>query len=75
MESKEALKQYVQTEEGAKDQNAWYKLGSIYRKEENWGEALNAYAKCLELGAFNAAREATESIKRILDFRDTTWMP
>ena len=36
MESKEALEQYVQTEKGSKDQNAWYKLGNIYRKEENW---------------------------------------
>lgn len=75
MESKEALEQYVQTEKGSKDQNAWYKLGNIYRKEENWGEALNAYAKCMELGAYNAAREAAESIKRILNFKDTTWMP
>ena len=75
METKEELEKYVQTSEGSKDQNAWYKLGSLYRKEENWGKALNAYAKCMEFGASTAAQEATEAIKRILDFRNTNWMP
>ncbi|NLA14986.1 MAG: hypothetical protein GX877_00410 [Bacteroidales bacterium] len=75
MKTKEELKRYVTTEQGAKDQNAWYKLGSLYRKDEEWGKALNAYARCMELGASNAAQEATEAIKRILDYKNTNWMP
>jgi cytochrome c-type biogenesis protein CcmH/NrfG len=75
VETIEELEKYVKTTEGSRDQNAWYKLGSLYRQQENWGKALNAYARCMELGASNAAREATEAIKRILDYRNEDWMP
>ncbi|MDD2537925.1 MAG: hypothetical protein WC377_00825 [Bacteroidales bacterium] len=73
METIEELEKYVKTPEGSHDQNAWYKLGGLYRQHEKWGDALNAYAKCMELGASNAAREATEAIKRILDYRYKDW--
>ena len=75
METIEELEKYVKTTEGPGDQTAWYKLGGLYRQQESWGKALNAYARCMELGASNAAREATEAIKRILDYRDEDWMP
>ena len=75
METIEELRKYVKTPEGSRDQTAWYKLGGLYRQQENWGKALNAYAKCMELGASNAAREATEAIKRILDYSNEDWMP
>ncbi|HPV87602.1 MAG TPA: hypothetical protein PKU85_00095 [Bacteroidales bacterium] len=75
METIEELEQYVRTPEGSQDQTSWYKLGGLYRQSERWGDALNAYAKCMELGASNAAREATEAIKRILDYRNKDWMP
>jgi len=55
MESKEALKQYVQTEEGAKDQNAWYKLGSIYRKEENWGRGAQRVCQMFGTGCIQCS--------------------
>jgi cytochrome c-type biogenesis protein CcmH/NrfG len=74
METIEALEKYVKTAEGARDQTAWYKLGDLYRKNERWGDALNAYAKCMELGASNAAREASEAIHRILNYRNTDSM-
>ncbi|MFA6651461.1 MAG: tetratricopeptide repeat protein [Bacteroidales bacterium] len=74
METIEQLEKFVKTAEGSHDQTAWYKLGDLYRKNERWGDALNAYAKCMELGACNAAREASDAIHRILNFRNTDSM-
>lgn len=69
----EELEAYVRAE-GAKEQRAWYKLGGLYRQKEDWGNALNAYAKCLEFGAHTAASEAMDAINRILGCRFTDWM-
>ncbi|HHV03159.1 MAG: hypothetical protein WCQ69_01120 [Bacteroidales bacterium] len=75
MESLEELEKWVRTPKGSRDQTSWYKLGGLYRQEERWGDALNAYAKCMEIGTSNAAREATEAIKRILNYRNEDWIP
>jgi|LAHU01.1.fsa_nt_gb hypothetical protein len=70
----EELEEFVATDEGKREQRAWYKLGGLYRSTERWGDALNAYAKCMEFGAHTAAKEASEAIRRILDCRFTDWM-
>ncbi len=69
----EELEAYVKGP-GAAEQRAWYKLGGLYRQQERWGDALNAYAKCMEFGVHTAAREASESIRSILGCRFTDWM-
>ncbi len=57
----------------AEPQNAygWYLLGGIYRRQQLWGEAINAYNKAKMIDPDGPAAVAIESIYEILNFRNT----
>lgn len=46
-------------------------MGEEHRRKEEWGEAINAFQKALELQPEGAAKVALEFIYDILDFRNT----
>ncbi len=49
---------------------AWYLLGGIYRRQQLWGEAINAYNKAKMIDPKGPAATAIESIYEILNFRN-----
>lgn len=53
---------------------AWYLLGGIYRRQQLWGEAINAYNKAKMIDPDGPAAVAIESIYEILNFRNTDMM-
>ncbi|MEG0518191.1 MAG: tetratricopeptide repeat protein [Bacteroidales bacterium] len=53
---------------------AWYLLGGIYRKQQLWGEAINAYNKAKMIDPEGPAATAIESIYEILNFTNTDLM-
>jgi len=53
---------------------AWYLMGGIYRREQNWGEAINALNKAKFLDPAGPAAHAIEHIYEILSFRNTDLM-
>jgi cytochrome c-type biogenesis protein CcmH/NrfG len=57
-------------------QNAhgWYLLGGIYRRQQLWGEAINAYNKAKMIDPHGPAAAAIESIYGILNFVNTDLM-
>lgn len=57
-------------------QNAhgWYLLGGIYRRQQLWGEAINAYNKAKMIDPEGPAAAAIESIYSILNFVNTDLM-
>lgn len=57
---------------GEKDSAFWILKGNICRKNQEWGQAINAYQKALESDAGNTeALVNLEITKNILDF----WNP
>ena len=52
----------------------WYLLGGIYRRQQLWGEAINAYNKAKMIDPYGPAAVAIESIYEILNFRNTDLM-
>ena len=52
----------------------WYLLGGIYRRQQLWGEAINAYTKAKMIDPEGPAAVAIESIYEILNFRNTDMM-
>lgn len=54
-----------------KDAYGWYLLGGIYRRQQLWGEAINAYNKAKMIDPEGPAAVAIESIYEILNFRNT----
>ena len=52
----------------------WYLLGGIYRRQQLWGEAINAYNKAKMIDPQGPAAVAIESIYEILNFRNTDLM-
>ncbi|MBQ5784127.1 MAG: tetratricopeptide repeat protein [Bacteroidales bacterium] len=54
--------------------HAWYLLGGIYRRQQLWGEAINAYNKAKMIEPNGPAAVAIESIYEILNFRNTDLM-
>ncbi|MCI1779451.1 MAG: tetratricopeptide repeat protein [Bacteroidales bacterium] len=54
--------------------SAWYLLGNIYRRQELWGDAINAYNKAKLLNPSGPAAAAVDSIYEILEFRNTEMM-
>lgn len=46
----------------------WYLMGSIYRRQEVWGEAINAYNKAKLIEPDGPAAAAVESIYDVLRF-------
>ena len=50
----------------------YYQKGKEFQQKQQWGEAINAYKKALELNPENSkAKIAIEFINGILDFRYT----
>ncbi|MDO4736791.1 MAG: tetratricopeptide repeat protein [Bacteroidia bacterium] len=54
--------------------HGWYLLGGIYRRQQLWGEAINAYNKAKMIEPNGPAAVAIESIYEILNFRNTDLM-
>ena len=57
-----------------KNAYAWYLLGGLYRRQQMWGEAINAYNKAKMLEPDGPADAAISSIYEILNFRNTDMM-
>ena len=55
-------------EENPSNAQAWYMLGGIYRSQELWGEAINAYNKAKLIEPDGPAATAIDSIYDILRF-------
>jgi len=53
---------------------AWYLLGSILRRQQLWGEAINALNKAKFLNPEGPAAHAIESIYEILRFQNSDLM-
>lgn len=53
---------------------AWYLMGGILRREQNWGEAINALNKAKFLDPAGPAAHAIEHIYEILSYRNTDLM-
>ena len=47
---------------------AWYMLGGILRREEQWGEAINAYNRAKFLNPEGPAAYAVDAIYDIIHF-------
>lgn len=54
-----------------KNAYGWYLLGGIYRRQQLWGEAINAYNQAKMIDPDGPAAVAIESIYEILNFRNT----
>lgn len=50
---------------------AWYLLGGIYRRQQLWGDAINAYNKAKMIDPTSPAATAIEAIYEILNYRNT----
>ncbi len=61
-------------EENPKSSKAWYLLGGMYRRQELWGEAINAYNKSKMLDPQGPAAAAIESVYDVLRFVNTDLM-
>ncbi len=61
-------------EKEPKNAHGWYLLGGIYRRQQLWGEAINAYNRAKMLEPDGPAAVAIESIYEILNFRNTDMM-
>ncbi|MDR3132477.1 MAG: tetratricopeptide repeat protein [Prevotellaceae bacterium] len=49
----------------------YYQLGKACQQQQQWGDAINAYKKALELNPDSHAATALEHIYAILGFRHT----
>ena len=52
----------------------WIRLGQEHRQKEEWGDAINAYQKALELQPDGPAKVALECIYEVLAYRNTDLM-
>ena len=52
----------------------WYLMGNILRREERWGEAINAYNKAKFLNPEGPAANAIEAIYDIIRYTNTDLM-
>ena len=50
------------------DSQGWYMLGNLYRRQQLWGDAINALGKARMLDPDGPAEAAIESIYDILRF-------
>ncbi len=57
-----------------KNAYAWYLMGGIYRRQQLWGEAINAYNQAKMIDPSSPAATAIESIYEILNYRNTDLM-
>ena len=65
-EAHQSLCDYVKRMPG--DAQGWYLLGNIYRRQQLWGDAINALGKAKMLDPEGPADTAIESIYNILQF-------
>ena len=62
------------TEEHQDNAHAWYLLGGIYRRQQLWGEAINAYNRAKLIEPDGPAATAIDAIYDILRFVNTDLM-
>ena len=65
-EAHQSLRDYVKRQPG--DAQGWYLLGNIYRRQQLWGDAINALGKAKMLDPDGPADAAIESIYTIIRF-------
>lgn len=68
------LQLHLLLEKEPENSYAWYLLGGIYRRQQLWGDAINAYTKAKMIDPNGPAAVAIESIYEILSFRNTDLM-
>jgi len=51
-----------------KQAQEWYERGNALRKEQKWGEAINAYTEALEFDPQSPAGHARDMLMEILEF-------
>lgn len=66
------LNELLEMEPG--NDHAWYLLGGIYRRQQLWGDAINAYNKAKMINPNGPAATAMESIYEILNYRNSDMM-
>jgi len=54
--------------------NDWIRLGQEYCKKEQWGDAINAFRRALEIEPDGPAKVALEFIYEVLEYRNTDLM-
>ena len=62
----QSLRDFVKREPD--NPQGWYLLGNIYRRQQLWGDAINALGKAKQLDPEGPADAAIESIYNILRF-------
>ena len=65
-EAHQSLRDYVKRQPG--DAQGWYLLGNLYRRQQLWGDAINALGKAKMLDPDGPADAAIESIYDIIRF-------
>ena len=60
--------------EDDKNGEAWYLLGGVYRRQQLWGDAINALNKAKMLDPEGPAATAIESIYSVLSFMNKDLM-
>ncbi|MDP3453278.1 MAG: hypothetical protein Q8R90_10010 [Bacteroidales bacterium] len=61
-------------EDNPQSAEGWYLLGGIYRREQQWGEAINALNRAKFIDPSGPAAHAIEHIYEILSFQNTDLM-
>ncbi|MBQ7985246.1 MAG: tetratricopeptide repeat protein [Bacteroidales bacterium] len=51
---------------------AWYLKGNIYKKQEQWQQAINSYSQAIAINPANPATTMRRICKDILNFYDKT---
>lgn len=54
-----------------KQDMAYYLLGNVYRKHQDWQKSMNNYTIAIELNPYSPAVQAKKMCSEILDFYDT----
>jgi len=65
-EAHQSLQAFVKAEPA--DPQGWYMLGNLYRRQQLWGDAINALNKAKMLNPDGPADAAIESIYNIIRF-------
>ena len=65
-EAHQSLQGFVKTEPD--NPQGWYLLGNLYRRQQLWGDAINALGKAKMLDPDGPADAAIESIYNIIRF-------
>ncbi|MFI3240281.1 MAG: tetratricopeptide repeat protein [Bacteroidales bacterium] len=64
-----ALNNYIT--ENPKSDEAYYLLGNMYRKSNDWRNAIRNYCEAMELNPNSQAKDAYEACIEILNFYNT----